>query len=126
MIEFKLGPDGQIKSLDYVLSQNGRIPAKRIRLAAFDLGTVSVDDYIGEYSSKELAIDYTIQSETGQLFLSNPQIGNMLISAYQNDIFSSDSNHFSQVTFTRDTTGKVDGFKLSYATANDVSFVKMD
>lgn len=83
----------------------------------------NLDEYIGDYYSKELNISYSIQVKNDKLMLSYPNNENIVIKEGVKDTFG--SNRRTKYSFIRDNEGIVTSFEVAAeGTVKDILFEK--
>lgn len=98
---------------------DGRVHAlRKVAPARQDAGSRS--EYVGTYWSDDLAAEYRVEIEAGRLRMWNRKLGRLPMVPRAEDRFSAGR---MQVTFTRDTSGRPDGFTAS---TNRVRLVRFD
>lgn len=117
--------DGPAQSVVYQLGLLGVLPMSRVELADFAPASVELPDYVGRYYSAELNTVYEIVLEEGGLRARHPNLEDIVLTPYQNDLFSSPYVYFQQARFERDETGRVQGFGLSAVLMRDVRFERL-
>jgi len=113
------------QTVGYRLGLHGILPMRRVELAQFDPVHVSLSDYVGRYYSAELNTVYEIELEGGRLVVRHPNLGDITLTPYQNDLFSSPYVFFQQARFNRNEAGHVQGFALSAVLMLDVMFERL-
>lgn len=112
-------------SLDYVISKNGRLPAKRVSVANVAQLEIDLAQYQGEYWSRELNTKYTIDVRDNRLFAVHQRLAPIELFVSAEDTFDARSNNFMQVEFVIDDA-TVQGMSMSHAVANDVWFERLN
>ncbi|HFA49020.1 MAG TPA: hypothetical protein ENJ95_08385 [Bacteroidetes bacterium] len=83
----------------------------------------NLDEYIGEYYSKELNVTYSIQVENDNLILSYPNNKNIVIKEGVKDTFG--ANRRTKYSFIRDSESNVISFEVAAeGTVKDILFEK--
>ena len=117
--------NGKSPAFFYRVSRDGTLEAKRVELTPFDSAAVDPSAYCGRYWSEELATVYDLVIANGKLSARHPRNGEISLTAYQRDTFSSPQSYFGRVVFQRDSGGRVNGFLVSGALARNIRFVRL-
>ena len=123
-IEFGATKGGKASAFDYRIGLHGSILAKRIALSPFASDNVTLADFVGRYYSPELATSYHLRVDGERLVAVHPRSRPIQLRAYQTDVFSGAEWYFQRVVFQRSESGRVTGFLLSGALAEDVAFTR--
>jgi CubicO group peptidase (beta-lactamase class C family) len=91
----------------------------------FDLSKVDLSEYSGDFYSGELSTTYTMALESGKLIARHFRTGDVRLTITKPDQFTGDQWYFGRVQFTRDSNGKVNGFKLSSGRIRNLKFEKV-
>jgi CubicO group peptidase (beta-lactamase class C family) len=94
------------------------VPAKRIE----PLPASSIGDLVGRYWSDALATGYELLLEGDQLIARHSRNRDVHLFALAPDQLVGDAWFFAKVAITRDSGGKVDGFRLSGDRARNIRF----
>ena len=124
-IVFDREVEGPAPGFGYQLGMTGVLPAERVELAPFDPASLDLSDFVGSYYSAELSAGYDIALDQGRLVARHPAAGEIALTPFQTDVFSSPSNYLQQVAFLRDAAGQVQGFHLSGVLMVDVGFERV-
>jgi|TARA_R110000737_G_scaffold157205_1_gene185739 CubicO group peptidase (beta-lactamase class C family) len=118
-------PNGGEKVELFKLNQGGEITDVS-RVKPFDISTINLSDYIGDYYSEELMTTYSISATDSNLLVKHIRVSDFTINPYEVDLFTDNSWFFSQVQFFRNSENKVTGFKVSNGRARNNHFTKVD
>ncbi len=102
----------------YTLKFNKYIPANYTKK--------SIKEFIGTYYSKELNTTYSFYTKDYQLIANHQRTGDFKLKAIKNDFFIGNKGSFRNVTFTRNKSQQVTGFKVSSSRAKNVVFKKIN
>lgn len=123
--KLKFIPNGGEKVKLFKLNQDGEttdVP----RVKPFDISTIHLSDYIGDYYSEEMMTSYNISVVDSNLRVKHIRVSDFIIFPYEVDLFSDKGWFFSQVQFIRNSENKVTGFKVSNGRARNNHFEKVD
>jgi len=123
-IEFAPNVDGQATGFQYRIGLHGALPAKRITLLPFTPESTQLDGFSGRYYSRELRAEYELSVEGGRLVARHARREPISLRPYQKDTFASAEWNFQKLQFQSDTDGKVTGFRLSGAAAENILFTR--
>jgi len=124
-IEFNDDESGMVNSIDYVISKNGRLNAKRTSVVDTTSLKVDLKKYEGKYWSDELNTRYVIKSENGRLFAEHQRLAPIELFLSAENTFDSRSNHFTQIEFILSEDKEVRGVKMSHAVADNIWFYRL-
>jgi len=122
-IEFLSKDDGGINALK--LNQNGRV-MEAPRMASFDKAVVDLSNYTGTYYSEELSSYYHIHLEGDQLVVKHQRHSDFNLDLVKEDSFASSTWYFGQLEFVRDTTNKINGFKVNAGRVRNLHFDRIE
>ena len=94
------------------------------RLAPFDPGSIDLGSFTGTFHSEELETAYTFIEKNGKLVAIHQRHPDIILEPVREDQFAGDVWFFTQVTFTRNGTGKVEGCKVTNGRVRNLSFIK--
>ena len=101
----------------------GATPFYFERINLIDPSHISLDDYTGDYYSKELDVSYKIIKEEDKLYLSYPNNLKITLSSGQQDEFGNGGR--TKYTFFRDKNGVVNRMTVgSEGIVKDIEFIK--
>lgn len=83
----------------------------------------TIAEYVGAYTSEELATEYKIQIVGDKLFMTHPRLSDMLLTSIGTDKFTGANDFAFEVTFTRESN-KVSGFTISNFGVKNLKFSK--
>lgn len=121
-IEFDPAATGPASGFDYRIGLHGKLPARRIILQPFAPTAVRLEDFKGHYDSAELHAAYELTIKDGRLTAQHVRGEAIALHPYQTDLFNSGETGFQKLQFQRDAAGRVSGFLLSGAMAEDIVF----
>ncbi|MEM6344696.1 MAG: serine hydrolase domain-containing protein [Bacteroidota bacterium] len=85
----------------------------------------SLDDFVGQYYSDELAVNYTIRLQGEQLLLSYPNQSGLALREIQTDVLG--ANRRTKYTFHRNAQGAIISFAVAAeGTVKDILFKRID
>ncbi len=119
LVEFEL-EDGQVKTLSRYTNGEAHgvfTPFDRLQLTPAELA-----DYAGEYFSPELDITYTLTVSDDKLWFDLEDEGPQELTPMFGETF--ENPDYGAFTFTRDSAGKVDGYKLQAGRVRNLGFVR--
>ena len=90
------------------------------RIDPADEAPLKLEDYTGNYRSKELELNCTIELKAGRLFMQHRRHGEMALRQNSRDRFSVSS--IGAIRFDRDADGKVTGFMVTTGRVRNLRF----
>jgi hypothetical protein len=84
-----------------------------------------LEQYVGRYYSEELDTIYTLEISDRSLIVKHLRFANNTLVPIKSDIFRNTSWRFSTLKFEKDTSGKINGFRISSMRVKNVRFKKM-
>ncbi len=86
-----------------------------------DASDIDIKQYLGSFISDELSTTYTMVQKEGNLVATHPRSSDVPLTFVNTDVFNAGGN---TVVFTRDTSNKVSGLKVSTGRVKNLKFVK--
>jgi len=80
--------------------------------------------YSGVYWSEELESQYTLRLKNGKLVADHAKHGETQFTPVMKDEFGTNSWFMSSVTFTRDESGRITGFKAGGGRLRGIAFAR--
>ena len=94
------------------------------RLDPAPLSSDKLKDFVGDYYSDELGTVYSIVVKDGELIAQHRRQDDIALTHLSADEFSGSAWWFQSVKFSRDSSGKVTGFRLTGSRVRNVRFDK--
>jgi hypothetical protein len=126
--------DGSQQTIHFARDANGAVTGIRLeesgslvtarRVEPLDAATVPLLDYVGTYHSEELDATYTLEIVSDTLMATNLRLGSITLTPHLRDSFMTNQWFIRELTFVRDGTGNVTGFRASNARVRGVLFEK--
>lgn len=121
-IEFIPNEKENVKLLK--LHQGGEI-MEALRVKAFDMSTVILSDFSGEYYSEELSTTYKFTVVNDSLVAKHSRLSDFNLNPIKDDIFNGEAWFFRQIEFTRDENNLISGCKVSNGRVRNLYFEKV-
>ena len=99
-------------------------PAKRVELSPPAVEDINLEEWVGEYYSRELETTYWLEVQDGSLMMRHSLNWPVAFRPIATDEFISDSWFLSSINAVRDGSGKLIAIDLSGQIAHDIRFVK--
>lgn len=99
------------------------VEAKRIN--EFTIQEKELSEYLGQYYSSELSTYYNLELEEGQIVLKHQRNSDITLNPLKKDVFAGDAWFLRQLEFTRNSEGKIIGFKVSSGRVRNLIFRKL-
>ena len=97
--------------------KNIRIPDKKYKIT-----NERLSEYEGKYICDELETLYTLRIENNRLVAKHWRNEDIVLNPEEEDRFSGDQWWFKNVKFIRDTTGEINGFRLTAGRVRNLLF----
>lgn len=120
-IIFKLNDDGE--SVGALHKQGGKV-YEMIKLPPFDPSLDALKAYEGKYYCDELETFYTIVVKDTAMYAMHRNLKDITFSPIEDDTFKGDVFFMNEVTFIRDSNGKVNAFSVSNGRTKGIHFQK--
>lgn len=120
-IVFKLNDDGE--SVGALHKQGGKV-YEMIKLPPFDPSLDALKAYEGKYYCDELETFYTIVVKDTAMYAMHRNLKDITFSPIEDDTFKGDVFFMNEVTFIRDSNGKVNAFSVSNGRTKGIHFQK--
>ena len=122
-IEFMTNDGKPIELLK--LHQGGQImDAKRVE--EFDMSSVVLSDFSGDFYSEELATTYHFTVVDDALIASHSRLSDFQLIPTKNDMFNGQAWYFGQVEFVRDENNLIKGCKVTNGRVRNLYFEKVN
>lgn len=122
-IEFVPNEGEDIKLIK--LHQGGQImDAPRIK--EFDISTVNLSDFSGDFYSEELSTTYSFMIVDGKLIARHSRLSDFSLNPIKEDVFSGAAWFFGQTEFIRDSNSTITGCKVSSGRVRNLYFKKVN
>jgi len=118
-ILFKMEDDGTCNSA--VHTQGGN-DLTLVKLDPFDPSISELQLYTGRYFSEELETYYNVLVKDSVLIATHRNLKDIKLDVTEEDVFSSDVFFISELVFTRNSTGQVEGFTVSNGRTKGIVF----
>jgi hypothetical protein len=96
-----------------------------LKVPDFEAAKINLSEYTGDFYSGELSTTYTMVIESGRLIARHFRTGDVLLTLTGPDNFTGNEWYFGKVVFTRESNGKISGFKVSGGRARNLKFEKI-
>lgn len=120
-VTFIKGDSGKISKMKVIMNGEERFA---MRSPDFDPTKITLPEYSGDFYSEELSTTYSMVVESGKLIARHFRTGDVMLTLTKPDHFSGNKWYFSRVVFTRDSNGKITGFKVSGGRVRNLNFEK--
>ncbi|MDV6331145.1 serine hydrolase [Asticcacaulis sp. 201] len=124
-LEFDPAEPGIPNGLKYRISRNGVLDVRRLDLTEFDAASLDLSSYVGLYRSADLATEYELLLDGGRLVARHQRLSDIALYPYQTDLMHSFKAVFGRLAFQRNMAGKITGFNMSGAVAEDLWFERV-
>ncbi len=121
-LHFKENSKGKYRFSETV---NGREVNKYESYKPATYRTKDLEKYVGKYFSGELDTFYDVSIHNGNLIVSHLRFNDVTLSSINLDNFTSNSWRFSTLKFERDSSDKINGFRISSMRVKNVFFKKI-
>jgi CubicO group peptidase (beta-lactamase class C family) len=118
-VEFKKDETGRVTGL---IAKSIDENTELARLDSTPLTNDQLREYVGDYYSDELGTVYTFVIKDGGLMAQHRRHDDIAITHLDGDSFSGSAWWFQTVKFSRDSSGKVNGFRLTGGRVRNVRF----
>ena len=122
-IEFISNEGENIKLLK--IHQGGQI-YEAPRFKEFDISTVILSDFSGEFYSEELSTKYSFTIVDGNLIAKHSRLSDFKLNPIKEDMFTSEAWFFGQVEFIRNDNNIITGCKVSNGRVRNLYFNKVN
>jgi len=109
-VSFSRDDKGAVSQM--TVNQNGQTVIGR-RVEDVNPTPEHLREYVGDYYSEELGTTYSIALKEGTLVSQHRRHSDIKLTPLAGDLFSGEEWFFRRVSFTRDKSGHVDGFRLT-------------
>jgi CubicO group peptidase (beta-lactamase class C family) len=96
-----------------------------LKVPDFEAAKINLSEYAGDFYSGELSTTYTMVIESGRLIARHFRTGDVLLTLTGPDNFTGNEWYFGKVVFTRESNGKISGFKVSGGRVRNLKFEKI-
>ncbi len=120
IVEFKPTAEGQ----DLSLKVPGREEIVFSKFKTPSNWKKKTDSYTGLYTNEQLGVYYKLQADDQGLKLVHKANGNVILTPKSEDEFKSIDRQFTRIKFIKDSTGTIQGLKLSNANYKNIRFKK--
>jgi CubicO group peptidase (beta-lactamase class C family) len=121
LVSFGTNNKGE-KTMSFVA--NGNTPSVSIEYQPKTYNGKELEEFTGNYYSKELDVNYKLNLEDGKLLLYVNETKVSPLVSLMSDLFL--NNAYGMFEFTRDTNGKLHSFKLAAGRAKNLAFKKIN
>ena len=122
-IEFVPNEGKDIKLIK--LHQGGQI-MDAPRTKEFDITTVNLSDFSGDFYSEELSTTYSFIIVEGKLIARHSRLSDFSLNPIKEDMFSGTAWFFGQTEFIRDSNSTITGCKVSSGRVRNLYFKKVN
>ncbi len=104
-----------------IVSEGDTVLGRLDEYKPVDPSTIDIRPYLGSYSSDELSTSYKLIEKDGQLTATHPRVSDIPLSLIKTDVFNAGGN---TLVFTKNSSGTVNGFKISTGRVKNLKFSK--
>jgi len=99
---------------------------KGIKTEPFDPNAVVLTDFTGPFYSEELGTEYIFSVENGKLIARHSRLSDVVLVPIKNDMFHGDKLYLREVTFIRNESKVITGYKTSNGRVRNLQFNKVN
>ena len=118
------GGQGSVRTLSVI--EDGKRVEQYSQHSITNPTVEELQNYSGNYISKELETAYVVAVSQEQLYVTVPRIGDVKLEAIAKDGFCTQGYPFNYLEFERDSNGAIQGLRVSSGRAKNVFFKNQD